>query len=196
MTGSSLEAPALAVDRVSELSEEDLQALCEAADAAIIEGGGFGWVNPPGRRALERYFQGVLLVPERELFVGRLDGTIVGSAQLVRPPRNNEAQAFAATLTHSFVAPYARGVGLARMMTRRLEDRARALGYQVLNLDVRETQDAAVRLYEALGYQRWGVHPAYARVSGRTLRGFFYTKLLQDPSRAKVQPLPERDAPQ
>jgi ribosomal protein S18 acetylase RimI-like enzyme len=196
MTGSSLETPALAVDRVSELSEEDLQALCEAADAAIIEGGGFGWVNPPGRRALERYFQGVLLVPERELFVGRLDGMIVGSAQLVRPPRNNEAQAFAATVTHSFVAPYARGVGLARLMTRRLEDRARALGYQVLNLDVRETQDAAVRLYEALGYQRWGVHPAYARVNGRTLRGFFYTKLLQDPSRAKVQPLPELEAPQ
>jgi RimJ/RimL family protein N-acetyltransferase len=196
MISSSLTTPALAVDRVGELSEEDLQALCEAADAAIIEGGGFGWVNPPGRRALERYFQGVLLVPERELFVGRLDGTIVGSAQLVRPPRNNEAQAFAATLTHSFVAPYARGVGLARLITRRLEDRARALGYQVLNLDLRETHDAAVRLYEALGYQRWGVHPAYARVNGRTLRGFFYTKLLQDPSRAKVQPLPEPEAPQ
>jgi hypothetical protein len=40
------------------------------------------------------------------------------------------------------------------------------------------------------------VHPAYARVNGRTLRGFFYTKLLQDPSRAKVQPLPEPEAPQ
>ncbi len=36
-------------------------------------------------------------MPERLLFVGRLDGIIVGSAQLVRPPRNNEAQAFAAT---------------------------------------------------------------------------------------------------
>ena len=189
MSGAALHT--LAVERVSELSDEDLHALCEAADAAIIEGGGFGWVNPPGRRALERYFHGVLLVPERELFVGRLDGTVVGSAQLVRPPRNNEAQAFAATLTYSFVAPYARGHGLARLMTRRLEDRARALGYQVLNLDVRETQEAAIRLYEALGYQRWGVHPAYARVNGRTLRGFYYTRLLQEAARAKVAPLPD-----
>jgi ribosomal protein S18 acetylase RimI-like enzyme len=196
MTGTQLQTPVLAVERVSELSEEDVQGLCEAADTAIIEGGGFGWVNPPGRRALERYFQGVLLVPERELFVGRLDGTIVGSAQLLRPPRNNEAQAFAATVTHSFVAPYARGVGLARLMTRRLEDRARAQGYQVLNLDVRETQTAAIRLYEALGYQRWGVHPAYARVNGRTVRGFFYTKLLQDAARAKVQPLPDPGLPE
>jgi RimJ/RimL family protein N-acetyltransferase len=133
--------------------------------------------------ALERYFRGLLLVPERELFVARLDGTLVGSAQLVRPPRNNEAQAFAATLMHSFVAPYARGFGLARLMTQRVEDGARALGYHVLNLDVRETQEAAIALYESLGYIRWGVHPAYARVGGRTVRGIHYYKLLQSGGR-------------
>ena len=106
-------APTIAVERVTALPDDDLQALCEAADAAIIEGGGFGWVQPPGRGALESYFRGVLLMPERLLFTARLDGIIVGSAQLVRPPRNNEAQAFAASLMHSFVAPYARGHGLA-----------------------------------------------------------------------------------
>ena len=169
----------LLVERAATLDDDDLQALCEAADAAIIEGGGFGWVKSPGRLALTSYFRGVLLVPERELFIGRLNGTIVGSVQLVRPPRNNEAQAFAATLMHAFIAPYARGHGLARLMTRRVEDGARALGYQVLNLDVRESQDAAIRLYEGLGYHRWGEHPTYARVGGRTIRGLYYTKLLQ-----------------
>jgi ribosomal protein S18 acetylase RimI-like enzyme len=103
---------------------------------------------------------------------------IVGSAQLVRPPRNNEAQAFAATLMHAFVAPYARGFGLARLLTRKVEEGARAIGYQVLNLDVRETQAAAISLYESLGYVRWGEHPAYARVNGRTISGFHYYKLL------------------
>ena len=175
----SITASELLVERATELDDEDLQALCEAADAAILEGGGFGWVKSPGRLALTSYFRGVLLVPERELFIGRLNGTIVGSAQLVRPPRNNEAQAFAATLMHAFIAPYARGHGLARLMTRRVEEGARALGYQVLNLDVRETQDPAIRLYEGLGYQRWGEHPAYARVGGRTIRGLYYTKLLE-----------------
>ena len=177
---SQVHAPALAVERATELEEDDLQALCEAADAAIIEGGGFGWVDPPGRTALESYFRGILLVPERQLFVGRLDGVIVGSAQLVRPPRNNEAQAFAATLMHSFVAPYARGHGLARLITRRVEDAARALGYQMLNLDVRETQSAAIKLYEDAGYQRWGEHPAYARVGGHIIRGLFYCKKLRE----------------
>ena len=173
-------APVLAVDRVTALADDDLQALCEAADAAIIEGGGFGWVRSPGRAALERYFRGLLLVPERELFIGRLDGVIVGSAQLVRPPKHNEAQAFAASLTHSFVAPYARGHGLARLITRRIEDAARGYGYHLLNLDVRETQESAIKLYEGLGYHRWGEHPTYARVEGKTIRGLFYCKRLRD----------------
>jgi ribosomal protein S18 acetylase RimI-like enzyme len=179
LAGAVTPGHVLAVDRITEFTDDDLAALCEATNAAIIDGGGFGWINPQGRVSLESYFRGVLLVPERQLFVARLDGTIVGAAQLVRPPRNNEAQAFAAHLQHAFIAPYARGHGLARMMTRRVEDAARSLGYHVLNLDVRETQEAAITLYESLGYIRWGVHPAYARAGGRTIRGIFYYKVLQ-----------------
>jgi ribosomal protein S18 acetylase RimI-like enzyme len=174
-----VEKPRLAVERVEALSDDDMAALCEAADAAILDGGGFGWVRSPGRLALESYFRGVLLVPERQLFVARLDETIVGSAQLARPSRNNEAQAFAASLVTSFVAPYARGYGIARKLTHRIEEAARALGYRVLNLDVRETQAVAIRIYESMGYVRWGEHPAYARVAGQTLGGIYYYKILR-----------------
>ena len=177
----------LFVERVTEFEDDDLAALCEATDAAIIDGGGFGWVNPPGRRALETYFRGVLLVPERELFVARLNGTIVGSAHLVRPPKNNEAQSFAAQLMHAYVAPYARGHGLARLLTLEVEERARELGYHVLNLDVRETQDAALHLYQTLGYVRWGIHPEYALVRGKVVRGYYYYKRL----RQRKGPMPE-----
>lgn len=171
------------VERLAEFTDESLAALCEATDAAIIDGGGFGWVNPPGRQALERYFRGLLLVPERELFVAWLDGVPVGSAQLVRPPRNNEAQAFAASLMHSFIAPYARGHGLARLLTQTVEHAARNMGYHVLNLDVRATQQAAIRLYTSMGYIAWGEHPVYARVHGETVRGIFFYKTLQDGGR-------------
>ena len=174
-----LQTPKLDVECVTALSADDLAALCEATNAAILDGGGFGWVTPPGRQALERYFKGVLLVPERDLFIGRVDGVITGSAQLVRPSRNNEAQAHSVTFMHSFVAPYARGQGLARLMMERVEDKARAAGFATLNLDVRETQQAAIALYESLGYTRWGEHPAYARVKGRLIRGYFYMKLLK-----------------
>lgn len=175
--------PDLVAERVSVLSDDDMQALCEATNAAILDGGGFGWVSSPGRRTLEQYFRGILLVPERVLFVGRLDGTIVGATQLLRPPRNNEAQAMNATLMHSYIAPYARGHGLARLMTEAVEDCARGLGYQVLNLDVRESQKAAISLYKSLGYEHWGTHPHYARVAGEVVGGFFFTKRLQDGAR-------------
>jgi ribosomal protein S18 acetylase RimI-like enzyme len=181
--GAETEAPLakaqLSVDRITTLSDEDLLALCEATDAAIIDGGGFGWLSPPGRQVIESYFKGLLMVPERELYLGRVDGVIVGSAQLVRPPRNNEAQAMAATVTQAFVAPYARRLGLARMMVMRVEERARNLGYQILNLDVRETHSGAIALYEGLGYTRWGTHPAYARISGQLVAGAFFYKILQ-----------------
>ena len=178
-------APQLTVELVDELADHEMAELCEATDAAIIEGGGFGWVEPQGRAALERHFRGVLLVPERELLVARLDGHVAGSVQLVRPPRYNEAQAFGATLTHAYIAPYARGHGLARLMIRRVEERAAALGHRVLNLDVRETQTTAILLFETLGYTRWGTHPAYARVRGQTVAGHYYYKLLEPPGRGR-----------
>ena len=175
----------LTVERAEALDDADLADLCEATDAAIIEGGGFGWVAPQGREALTRHFRGVLLVPACELFIAKLDGVPVGSAQLLRPPRNNEAQSFSAQLTHAYIAPYARGHGLARLLVKRVEERAAALGHRVLNLDVRDTQTTAITLFEAMGYTRWGTHPAYARVRGQTVAGHYYYKLLE-PTRGRA----------
>jgi ribosomal protein S18 acetylase RimI-like enzyme len=185
MSAGRAVAQKLLVEIAQSLSEPDLQDLCEATNAAIIEGGGFGWVQSQDRAALARHFRGVLLVPDRMLFLARLDGTVVGSAQLVRPPRNNEAQAFAAQMTHAYIAPYARGFGLARRLVDRVEEHAAAMGFRVLNLDVRETQESAIKLFEGLGYVRWGTHPAYARVDGRTVAGHSYYKLLE-PGRGRT----------
>jgi ribosomal protein S18 acetylase RimI-like enzyme len=171
-------APKIAVERLTAFDGSDINDICDAAEAAIVDGGGFGWLKAPPRHVFEAYWRGVLLVPERQLFVGRLDGVIAGAAQLVRPPRNNEAQGHAATLTGSFVAPWARGHGLARGLTAAVEDAARAAGYRVLNLDVRETQTAAIAMYEARGYARWGTHPRYAMVDGGYVAGHFYTREL------------------
>lgn len=175
------------VERCERLAERDITELCDATNDAIIEGGGFGWVEPQGRETLERHFRGVLLVPDRELFLARLNGRVVGSAQLVRPPRNNEAQAIGATLTHVYIAPYGRGHGLARGMVALAEERAYALGHRVMNLDVRETQETAIHLFESLGYTQWGAHPAYAKVRGQVVAGRYYLKHLSAPKRGARQ---------
>ena len=173
------EAPAThSVGRIEEISDIDLADLCDATEAAIIDGGGFGWLVPPSRRVLERYWKGVLLVPQRSLFVARLNGAIVGSAQLVRPPRNNEAQVFAAAITTNFIAPFARGHGLARDITIAVERAAREDGFSHLTLDVRETQTAAIQLYQSLGYKHWGTNPDYAIVDDEMIAGRYYAKRL------------------
>jgi len=171
--------PAITVEQVESLSDVDLAELCDAAEVAILDGGGFGWLAPPPREAMERFWRGVLVVPERLLVIGRLDGRVGGSAQLVLAPRNNEAQAAIATITTNFVAPWARGHGMARELTEACEDAARAKGIRFINLDVRETQVAAIQLYESLGYKRWGANPNYAFVNGRTVVGYYYTKRLR-----------------
>lgn len=167
------------IERLTKLSAHDLNDLCDATVQAIEADGGFGWLTPPETHVLEAFWNGVLLVPGREVFVGRLDGVIVGSAQLQHPPRNNEAQAHAALLTTSFVAPWARGHGVAHGLTARIEAEARDCGYAFLKLDVRETQRAAIAMYEHRGFVCWGTDPVYAMIDGETVRGFHYTKDLR-----------------
>ncbi|HUN45316.1 MAG TPA: GNAT family N-acetyltransferase [Stellaceae bacterium] len=166
------------VEVVTEFRGTDLGDLCDAAIAAIEGDGGFGWLKAPPRHIMEAHWKGLLLVPDRYLCIARLDGTIAGSALLVRPPRQNEAQAATAHLSGAFIAPWARHRGLGRMLVTLAEATAREHGGLVLNLDLRATQKTAIRFFEALGYRRWGIHPAYARVEGRVVAGHFFWKPL------------------
>jgi ribosomal protein S18 acetylase RimI-like enzyme len=168
------------VELLTKYGGTDLDDLCDATESAIREGGGFGWLKPPPRHILEAFWKGILLIPEKRVVVGRLDRVVAGSVQLTRAARNNEAQAFAGTLTAAFVAPWARGHGLGRGMILEVERVAREMEIAVLNLDLRATQEAAIRLYEGMGYKRWGTHPDYARVDGRVVPGHYYSKRLNE----------------
>jgi len=174
-------APDTRVEPLEDVSAGDLSDLYDATVAAIESGGGFGWLRPPDYETMKAYWKGVLLVPERSVLVARLDGVIAGSAQLQRAQRNNEAQAAVGTLTTFFVAPWARGHGLAPRLVRAVEDRARAEGLKVLTLDVRATQTRAIEIYERSGYIHWGTNPRYALIDGQWVAGYYYSKDLEAP---------------
>lgn len=162
------------------LSRPDLNDLCDATAASIEDGGGFGWIHVPERDSLERYWQGVVTAPTRVLFVARLEGVICGSAQIILPPGNNEAQAHVVHLTTNFIAPWARGHGLAKLLLETVEDQAKTMGYAVINLDVRKTMDRAIALYESMGYVRFGEHPYSVRVSQDAIPSIYYYKIIND----------------
>ncbi|MAF97162.1 MAG: GNAT family N-acetyltransferase [Micavibrio sp.] len=164
------------VEKIESLSLPDLNDLCDATDAAIEGGGGFGWLELPARETLERYWQGVIAMPARILLVARLDGVICGTCQLWKPPHNNEAQAHIIQLTTNFVAPWARGHGLSKMLVQHAEKTARDEGFSVLNLDVRETMTRAIEVYESLGFIRFGTHPFYVKTQNQIIKGHYYYK--------------------
>lgn len=176
----SAKSPLCAVDLVTRpLPPGDLNDLCDATDAAIKAGGGFGWLDLPSREVLERYWQGVITMPQRLLFVARLDNIICGTCQLIRPPHNNQAQKHSCEVSDLFVTPWARGHGLSHRLLERAEAEAISLGHNVINLDVRESQERAIEVYESAGYRHIGTHPYYAEIGGHFIPGRYYTKLLK-----------------
>tara|TARA_B100000686_G_scaffold333772_1_gene400096 strand:- start:1093 stop:1278 length:186 start_codon:yes stop_codon:yes gene_type:complete len=57
-----------------------------------------------------------------------------------------------------------------------MEQRARESGFATLELDVRATQTAAIRLYERVGFNKWATKKKYAYVGGEFVPGIFFTK--------------------
>ncbi|HEY0522522.1 MAG TPA: hypothetical protein VGD08_03970, partial [Stellaceae bacterium] len=54
--GGGAAAVSTAVEALNAFGGTDLADLCDATEAAILDGGGFGWLKPPPRPLLEAYW--------------------------------------------------------------------------------------------------------------------------------------------
>jgi GNAT superfamily N-acetyltransferase len=87
------------------------------------------------------------LAPPRGIFlVARLHGEPIGCGGL------KPISAEAAYLKRMWIAPDARGLGLARRLLGALEEQARMLGYSVVRLETNKTLVEAQQLYRSSGY--------------------------------------------
>ena len=90
--------------------------------------------------------------PAGSFFVGYLDGTGVATGAW----RRSGVEAFGTSATvevkRMYVAPAARGRGIARRMLAHLEDTARAGGARAVVLETGLRQPEAIALYESSGY--------------------------------------------
>ena len=171
-----LPEPNVKAQKVSSLSNIDLQELCDATEEAIEHDGGFGWIKSPARKKLVDYWKGVILIPERILIIGKLDNIVAGSVQLIKPTRNNEAQSHVCNLSTFFLASWARGYGLAKSVFEKAETEAKSQGFKVITLEVRETQLRAIQIYEQAGFIRCGENPKSAFVNNKYISGYYYYK--------------------
>ncbi|MFE0459188.1 GNAT family N-acetyltransferase [Kitasatospora sp. NPDC058965] len=113
------------------------------------------------------------LQPPRGLFlVARLHGEPVGCAGLKLPA------GAPAEIKRMWVAPHARGLGLARRFLAELEARAAEHGRTLLRLDTNKALTAAIRLYHSYGFEEvpafndepYAQHWFEKRIGGPTAR--------------------------
>lgn len=90
--------------------------------------------------------------PERRAYLVMTDGagTVLGGAGLAEFSGLDAC----AELQKIYLADAAKGKGLGTALARAVEARARELGYRRLYLETHTVLDAAIRLYERLGYRR------------------------------------------
>ena len=168
----------IGVETLTNINDVDLADLCNITEQAIKAGGGFGWLSIPPRSVLKKYWNGITLIDYKRLIVGRLGGDIAGTLQLSFQPPNNEAQKNIAKIQSHFVAPWARGYGLAKSMIEFAEKTSKENGSKSIQIDIRETQDAAIQLFKSKGFTQWGQNPFYALVNDKFINGlYFYKKI-------------------
>lgn len=176
MTASLKEKFIIKTEVLKSISDIDLADLCNITEQAISAGGGFGWLTVPPRETLNKYWKGLIIVQNRILIVGRLNNVIAGALQIGLQPLNNEAQKDITNINSHFVAPWARGYGLAKDMIDHAENIAKENGASCVQLDIRETQEAAIQLFKSKGYDQWGQNPNYAFVDGKIIKGLYFYK--------------------
>ncbi len=90
------------------------------------------------------------IVGDRAVFmVASLGGSAVGCGALKPFP---DGPTDVAEVKRMYVAPAARGRGVARAVLEHLEDWARARGYRIARLETGARQPDAIHLYETAGY--------------------------------------------
>jgi GNAT superfamily N-acetyltransferase len=126
---------------------------------------------------LERSHRDAIIAPNRTVLVAELDAEIVGMAHIVRSGAANAPHR--AEVQRVAVAETVRGTGIGRLLMSAVEDAALAQGLTLLWLTTHDASEACA-FYDAVGYTKLGVMPAYSRRPDGTLcPGAFYFKELR-----------------
>jgi RimJ/RimL family protein N-acetyltransferase len=106
------------------------------------------------------------IVEPGQAIVGAFEGErLIGIAGMVR--NRHGKMAHRAAVWGVYVTPSARGRGVAEGIIRELLAIARTLpGLDSVSLQVSARAEGARRVYERLGFRRWGVEPAALRLDG------------------------------
>ena len=155
-------------------------ALAELLVDAVAHGASVGYLHPLDPAVAGAYWRGVIdgvgAGSHVVLLAHDAAGAVIGTAQLELAGRANSRHR--AEVCKVLVHSRARRQGIGRALMLAVETEARRLGRTTLHLDTREG-DPSERLYGALGWERSGAIPRWARSSDGSLHTtVFYHRLL------------------
>lgn len=110
------------------------------------------------------YIQSVSEMPNSVMLIGLLDGDVVsvGSIQGFGRPRIAHRGSVAISVGKAHW-----GQGIGTRMLQALLDFSREAGLEILELEVRSDNASAIRLYEKLGFRKFGTYPGFFRIRGQ-----------------------------
>lgn len=117
--------------------------------------------------------------------VAEVNGTVAGYVR-VEPVTPLQENAHVRGIAGLAVAPAARGHGVASALLAAAEQHARERGARKLSLRVLSTNDAALRLYERLGFCREGTLRAEFLINGRYVDDVLMAKQLSQAEQSIV----------
>lgn len=145
------------VVRVMSLDAAGVDELHELIHTLVLEGAALGWLHAPKRGEVAALVRKVLAASEEGdacLLLARVGGDLAGFAYWMR--REMETEAVHADIVRVAVSTAARGHGLGRQLVEAMIAAAEQAGIEILTLDVRGNNHAAMHLYERLGFVEYG----------------------------------------
>lgn len=145
---------------------------------AVKDGASIGFMWPVNNDEIAAYWRDVAqsVAQHKKYLVVILDdtGSLLGTAQLEPSPKENGRHR--AEVQKVIVALHARNRGIGKLLMQHVESRAKDLNRSMLLLDTR-VDDIGERLYESMGWSKFGIAPDYAFSPDGTLAGSaFYFK--------------------
>lgn len=191
-------APQYDVHRVVERDPRYVDQIHDLIRRMVEEGAALGWVEPPDRsevgELLADLVQGAdfddacLVVAEQVFSEDRVsedrvseDGApeVVGFAYWTR--RDSATEQPHADIPRVAVSARVRGAGLGRRLVEGLIDYARKVGVEILTLDCRGNNHAAMHVYERLGFEEYGRIPDFVAIDNERWDNVYFSLDLRGP---------------
>ena len=179
--------PKYDVYRLTDPTDTQVRQLHGLVTTMVGQGAALGWVEPPSERDVRELvadlmqageFDNACLVVAETIAVGDEQPLIVGFAYWNR--RDGETEEPHADIPKVAVSSEARGGGLGRRIVEELISYGRKTGIEILTLDVRGNNHAAMALYERLGFAEYGRIGDFVAVDNERWDNVYYSLDLRE----------------